>query len=56
MNWTARTRDEMHKVAHATLLMRTRDPHPTLIQRFRAVVEVELRDGTKYEFIEETWA
>jgi len=37
-------------------MQRAQDPHPTLIQRIRATVEVELRDGTKYEFIEEAWA
>ena len=56
MKLTAQMREAMYRAAHATLLLRTRDPHPTVIQRFRAVIEVELRDGTKYEFIEEAWA
>ena len=52
---TEREKDQYRQVARASLLMAARNAPSHLIQRAHVVVKVELRDGTKYEFVEEGW-
>lgn len=52
---TAREKDKYQREARVHLLMAARNAPIHLIQRVRVVVEVELRDGVKHEFVEEGW-
>lgn len=52
---TDRDKEKYRRVARAHLLLAAKDAPAHLIRRVRALVEVELRDGTKHEFSEEGW-
>jgi hypothetical protein len=50
-----RDKEKYRRVAQAHLLLAAADAPDHLIRRVRALVEVELRNGARYEFSAEGW-
>jgi hypothetical protein len=57
VGWNVETRRRLRSWCRGLLQLKLRDrvPHPTRIERIRATCLVELRDGRRFEIVEEAW-